>query len=231
MSWRIEQTDALKLLRELPDGWAQTCVTRPPRTGDPDRALAILAAARRVLRDDGTLWVLLAPDQQSLTEELCEDGWFPQPRPAWARCPGLWLFLFAKQRRFFHTDTIAASHGSLRAPSAGASLQVRRAQTCLPAREHERRLQLIKRCILAGSSLLACGECGAPYRRARSSERAVGMRRPTCAHNNPGGCCLVLDPFYDRAGVPTADAALCTGRSFLGITEPANPAGAGSERQ
>jgi hypothetical protein len=31
----------------------------------------------------------------------------------------------------------------------------------------------------------------------------------------------VLDPFYDPAGIPTAEAALCTGRSFLGIANPA----------
>ncbi len=29
MSWRIEQADALTLMRELPDRWAQTCVTSP----------------------------------------------------------------------------------------------------------------------------------------------------------------------------------------------------------
>lgn len=33
MNWRIENTDALSLLRELPDNWAQTCITSPPLTG------------------------------------------------------------------------------------------------------------------------------------------------------------------------------------------------------
>ncbi len=31
MSWRIEHADPLAILRELPDTWAQTCVTSPPR--------------------------------------------------------------------------------------------------------------------------------------------------------------------------------------------------------
>jgi len=221
MSWRIEQTDALNLLRELPNGWAQTCIARPPRAGDPDRTLAILTEARRVLRDDGTLWVLLASNQLPLANELREDGWIQQPRPAWARCRAARLYLFTKQPGYFYADTIATRRGSLRPLCASASLQARRAQNCLPAREHEHRLQLIKQCILAGSSLLACGECGAPYRRAHPGESAIRLRRPTCPHNNPGGCCLVLDPFYDRAGIPTAEAALHTGRSFLGITEPA----------
>ncbi len=226
MSWRIEQTDALELLRELPDGWAQTCIARPPRAADPDRTLAILTETRRVLRNDGTLWVLLASSQLPLADELREEGWIQQPRPAWARCRAARLYLFTKQPGYFRTDLIAARRGALRQLRASASIQTRRAQTCSHTSEHEHRLRLVKQCILTGSSLLACGECGAPYRRA-----SAGLRRPTCAHNNPGGCCLVLDPFYDRAGILTADAALCTGRSFLGITEPANPTGAEGERR
>ncbi|MFI4977438.1 MAG: hypothetical protein ACHQC8_01980 [Solirubrobacterales bacterium] len=224
MSWRIEQADALTLLRELPDGWAQTCVARPPRAGEPERTLAILAEARRVLRDDGTLWVLLAPDQLPLATELCAEGWTPQLSPAWAtqRGAATQLLLFTKGDRYFYdARTIGARTGSPGWLGVGASRQARLAQTCLPAREHDRRLALVKRCILAGSSLLACGECGAPYRRTRPGENAPGLRRPTCPHNNPGGCCLVLDPFYDPAGIPTAEAALCAGRSFLGISDPA----------
>jgi hypothetical protein len=230
MSWRIEHADALTLLRELPDNWAQTCVARPPRAGDPDRTLAILAEARRVHRDDGTLWVLLAPDQLPLATELHAEGWRRESSPAWAtqRDTATRPFLFTKGGRYFYdAHTIGARNGSPSPLCASASRQARRAQTCLPAREHEHRLQLVKRCILAGSSLLACGECGAPYRRTRPGESAPGIRRPTCPHNNPGGCCLVLDPFYDPAGIPTAEAALCTGRSFLGI---ANPAGVGESR-
>jgi hypothetical protein len=229
MSWRIEEADALVLLRELPDGWAQTCVARPPRGGDPERTLAILAEVRRVLRD-GTLWVLLAPDQLPLAAELCAEGWTAQQSPAWAtqRDTATQLLLFTKGDRYFYdARTIGARTGSPGRLCVGASRQARRAQTCLPACEHERRLALVKRCVLAGSSLLACGECGAPYRRTRPGESALGLRRPTCPHNNPCGCCLVLDPFYDPAGIPTAEAALCTGRSFLGI---ASPAGAGESR-
>jgi hypothetical protein len=230
MSWRIEQADALNLLRELPNRWAQTCVARPPRAGDPERVLAILSEVRRVLRDDGTLWVFLTAEQLPLADELREEGWTQQTVPEWASNPtagahgrGARLLLFTKGRRYFYDrDAIAARTGSRRALCVNTSHQARLAQTCLPAREHERRLTLVKRCIRAGSSLVACGECGAPYRRARPGERASGLRHPTCAHNNPGGCCLVLDPFYDRAGLPTAEAALCTGRSFLGITEPAD---------
>jgi len=229
MSWRIEHADALSLLRELPDNWAQTCVTHPPRGGAPDHTLAILGEVRRVLRDDGTLWLFAQPDQLPLTAEPHTEGWKQHTSPTWstpavsALGVATRMFLFTKQDRYFYdAHTIGARYGSSGWLCVSASRQARRVQTCLPAREHERRLQLVKRCILAGSSLLACRECGAPYRRIRPSESALPIRRPTCPHNNPGGSCLVLDPFYEPAGIPTAEAALCTGRSFLGITSPAN---------
>jgi hypothetical protein len=225
MSARIEHTDSLTLLRELPDGWAQTCITQPPRADAPDRTLAILAESRRVLRDDGTLWLFTAP-AESYLEDLREEGWQLQTTPVWARPlaaygrPALRLFLLSKQSRYFYdTSTI----GAYPAPSlwVSGSCRVRRIQSCVPAREHERGLRLVKRCVMAGSSLLACGECGAPYRRARPGESAPGLRHPTCSHNNPDGRCLVLDPFY-RPGLPSAEAALCSGRSFLGITDTAS---------
>ena len=69
--------DALAMLRTLPDESVQTCVTSPPYWGLRDygvdgqlglektpaeyvsRLVAIFAEVRRVLRDDGTLWVNL----------------------------------------------------------------------------------------------------------------------------------------------------------------------------
>ncbi len=108
MSWRIEEADALVLLRELPDRWAQTCVARPPRGGDPERTLAILDEVRRVLRDDGTLWVLLQREQLPLAAELREEGWTQQAAPEWAERAtrdahgaAARLFLFTAQRRVF----------------------------------------------------------------------------------------------------------------------------------
>jgi hypothetical protein len=233
MSWRIEHADALTLLRELPDKWAQICIARPPRAGDPERTLAILTEVRRVLRDDGTLWLPLHPDEMPLAAELQAGGWTQQSSPTWAirrtaceRSGATQLFLFIKGRRYFYDAyAIGARNGSPSRFCVGASRQVRRAQTCLPSRQYEHRLQLVQRCIQAGSSLLACGECGAPYRRTRPGESTPGIRRPTCPHNNPRGCCLLLDPFYDPAGIPTAEAALHTGRSFLGITEPSDTTG------
>jgi DNA modification methylase len=69
--------DCLEVLRGLPDGMAQTCVTSPPYYGlrdyghagqigleeTPDayvaRLVGVFREVRRVLRDDGTLWLNL----------------------------------------------------------------------------------------------------------------------------------------------------------------------------
>jgi hypothetical protein len=185
--------------------------------------LAILAETRRVLRDDGTLWLFTAPAEMYL-EDLREEGWRLQATPVWARRlaaygrPALGLFLLSKQSWYFYDTNTICVHPAAPSLCVNGSCRVRRAQSCVPVREHERGLRLVKRCVMAGSSLLACGECGAPYRRARPGESARGLRHPTCSHNNPDGRCLVLDPFY-RPGLPSAEAVLCSGRSFLGLTD------------
>ena len=77
--------DCLEVLRGLPDGMAQTCVTSPPYYGlrdyghagqigleeTPDayvaRLVDVFREVRRVLRDDGTLWLNLG-DSYSATQ-------------------------------------------------------------------------------------------------------------------------------------------------------------------
>ena len=77
MSVRILLGDCRERLRGLPDGMAQTCVTSPPYFGlrdygvdgqigleaTPDAfvgaMVAVFREVRRVLRDDGTLWLNL----------------------------------------------------------------------------------------------------------------------------------------------------------------------------
>lgn len=76
--------DCLETLRQMPDGIAQTCVTSPPYFGlrnydggaaeigkekTPDEFVAALVAVfhevKRVLRDDGTLWLNIADSYAS----------------------------------------------------------------------------------------------------------------------------------------------------------------------
>lgn len=83
MSTRIEHADAISILGELPNGWAQTTITNPPNRDIP-KALAVLAHVHRVLREDGTLWLLAEPSKPLLAG-LRQQGWLHQPLPAWAR--------------------------------------------------------------------------------------------------------------------------------------------------
>jgi hypothetical protein len=224
MSLRIEQADPLTLMRELPDRWAQTCVTSPPDCSEPGHTLAILAEVRRVMRDDGTLW-LRCELKQTLLTALVRQGWMAQPLPVClsplvaAPDPSVRLFLFTKRREYFfrcHTFYHRSRLHTHTRCCVGTSAQSRRTQRCNNG--HERSREILKRCVLASTSIIACGACGAPYRQARLSERAQGVRRATCAHHNPEGRCLVLDPFY-KPRTATAEVAHSYGRSFLGICQ------------
>jgi hypothetical protein len=222
MSLRIERADPLTLMRELPGDWAQTCVTRPPDTSE--ETLGVLAEVHRVLRDDGTLW-LRGPHAQNIYSQLAEQGWVCQPLPAcmkplaWSYRDRVSVFLLTKRPAYFsrcHLLHPPRTHRD-RACCVGVSAQARRAQTCASTRGDSP--ELVRRCVLVSTSIRACGACGAPYRQARPSERARGLRRATCSHNNPQGRCLVLDPFYEPRA-KTAGIAISHERSFLAIHNP-----------
>ena len=82
MSFRIEHTDPITLLRELPDGLAQTCVTAPRRDTPIPYLLAVLDEVHRVLRSDGTLWLSLTRGGNSheLKLALKDTRWRDQTR-------------------------------------------------------------------------------------------------------------------------------------------------------
>lgn len=112
---RVIYGDALAALRELPDGLAQVCVTSPPYWGLRDygvagqlgleatpgeyveRLVEIMHEVRRVLRDDGTLWLNLgdsyatnpAGNKEPRTRTESESGTFKIPnqdRRSWQKC-------------------------------------------------------------------------------------------------------------------------------------------------
>jgi DNA modification methylase len=80
---RLIHGDALDVLRQMPDGCVQTCITSPPYYGLRDyghagqigleptpagyvaRLVAVFEEVRRVLRDDGTLWLNLGDSYNS----------------------------------------------------------------------------------------------------------------------------------------------------------------------
>ena len=75
--------DALEKLRQLPDGWAHCCVTSPPYWSHRNygvseqiglekapgeyvaKLVAVFCEVRRVLRDDGTLWLVIGDSYAS----------------------------------------------------------------------------------------------------------------------------------------------------------------------
>jgi hypothetical protein len=220
MSSRIEIADPLTVLRELPAGWIQTCVTHPPHTTAPEVTLAILEQVRRVLRNDGTLW-LLGRHSRTLFDGLTAMGWSRQPTPQWAApltAGPVRLFLLSKQSRFFY-DPRPALARPLRLERVGMRRRLLRERHCGRTRG-DQHARLVKRCVLAGSSPIACGACGAPYQRMRPGARANASRRPTCGHSSPSGRCLVLDPFH-RTSDRTVQLITDCGRGFLAIASNA----------
>jgi hypothetical protein len=212
---RIEEAPAVAFLKELPSGWAQMCITSPRPRCPESEAIAVLAEVHRVLRPDGTLW-LITESEERLEGGLRACGFELQPSPAWASGrplegePRVRLALLSKGPRYYlDARGFRASTPSTRTRPP-ASAQLGRAEC--RGLDHAQRRKLIRRCILAGSSRVACGACGAPFWRAQ----------PTCAHHDPGGSCLVLDPFYGERSAASAEIARRHGRSFLGVSAAAS---------
>jgi hypothetical protein len=235
MSFRIEHTDPITLLRELPDGLAQTCVTAPRRDTPIPYLLAVLDEVHRVLRSDGTLWLSLTRGGNSheFTLALKDTRWL---RPETVTIPRE-LVLLSKQAEFsFHPPHPApASYTaqSVLCPRYPAAQRPGdRCQRCpiprrgwcvpspgaagIPPRE------VIEWCILASTVPCACGVCGSPL---KQPPRCGERWRSTCSHRNGRGRCLVIDPFC--ATGDTGIVAVRRGRQYLGIdTNPANAAAA-----
>jgi hypothetical protein len=232
MSWRIETANPFALLSELPDRWAQTCVLRPPRGLPTPCLIAILGLVRRVLRDDGTLWISL-PDRGSQPQGLqllAHAGWVRQDRVLDGRLTfgHRTVALFSKQQDFHfnprlpmrdlaqrRAGEICSSQQRSRAISAR---RLQRRAWCVPADASDPlTAQAIDWCLRASTSPWACGICGTPWRRLPGASDHAGRWRPDCAHSNGRGICLVLDPFCSRVA-DLGVAAVRAGRSYLGLT-------------
>ena len=143
--------DAIGVLRQLPDCLAHTIVTSPPyyrqrhyssddevgREPSPDeyvrRLVAIFGEARRVLRDDGTLWLVLGDKYQDGAQlgmpwrvalALQEDGWILRSDIIWHKPNAMpssvktrpttdheYVFLLSKSKQYFYdVDAIREPH-------------------------------------------------------------------------------------------------------------------------
>lgn len=134
--------DSLEVLRTLPDASAQCCVTSPPYWGLRDyghdgqigleetpeqyvaRLVAVFAEVRRVLADDGVLWLNLGDSYASkqlvgipwrVAFALQADGWYLRSDTIWAKSNPTpesirdrptkaheYVFLMSKSARYFY---------------------------------------------------------------------------------------------------------------------------------
>jgi DNA methylase len=227
MSWRIEESDALTLLRELPSGWAQTCVTRPPREVPVAELIVVLEEVRRVLRADGTLWLALSRggNSQRILDRLAgETAWLRAERPK-TPAPSS-VALFTKQAAYLHNHrllpTVPAGRRryATHCPGSAGARAPRRA-FCVPASSQDRLLsfEVIGWCILTSTVVHACGVCGTPWRPASASSGRGERWRRRCVHLNGRGRSLVIDPYCGRGS--TGLVAQLRGRDFLGIEQSA----------
>lgn len=228
MSWRIETANPFALLSDLPDRWAQTCFLRPPRDLPTPCLIAILDGVRRVLRDDGTLWLSFPRrgSQPQALQLLADAGWHRQNRVL--RCSGFSLIvgnstveLFTKQQRFHFNARLPlqrAAGGCASLTRRGVSARrLQRRTWCVPAPGGEAHsAQVIDWCIRASTSPSACEVCGTPWRKLGAGDHA-GRWQPACPHSNDRGRCLVLDPFC-RGFADVGLASVRAGRSYLGTT-------------
>lgn len=139
---RILNGDALEMLRTLPDESVNCCVTSPPYYGLRDygaagqiglestpeqyieRLVAVFREVRRVLRDDGTLWLNVGDSYADknligipwmLAFALRADGWYlrqdiiwakpnPMPESVRDRCTKAheYIFLLTKSARYWY---------------------------------------------------------------------------------------------------------------------------------
>jgi hypothetical protein len=214
MSWRIEQTHPLHLLQELPDQWAQTCITSPPQSMAAEKVLAVLHETYRVLRSDGTLWLDLHgyQDTHELVWQLRQTPWL---RPTRANRTPKQTLLLAKTQTFLFKAQHGPPRFRARRPACTPNPHRTQGWDC---RRFERRgctpagmmsVGAVGWCVLASTTSRACEVCGAP-----SSRRTRRAGRLACVHRGDRGRCLVIDPF---CRVRTGIAAVSQGRHYLGI--------------
>ena len=224
----------------------------------------VAAELWRVLRDDGTFWLNLGDKMESkqllgipwrVALALQADGWILRSDIIWHapnKMPGSqqdrvttaheYIFLFAKQQRYFYDGHAISEHGSVK----------RSVWTISVASEKESHFavfpeKLILPCILAGTSEKGCcTNCGAPRQRIverkrtatrpgtntkvtgdsakegnRDPERHITSAltigwEPTCQCDNESTKpCTVLDPFMGSG--TTLATAIKKNRDAIGI--------------
>lgn len=215
--------NATTILRELPKASVQCVVTSPPyysqrsylSDSDPLKKqeiglkggeyiadlVAVFHEVKRVLRDDGTLWLNLGDAYENgellglpwmVARSLQQDGWIlrqdivwakpsPMPESVSDRCTRSheYVFMFTKSRDYFY-DAEAIKEDSDSSPTGKNRRSVWRIASTPFAGAHFATMPttLAELCIRAGTSEEGCCvACGAPYRR-QIEKRKIVRKRP-----------------------------------------------------
>jgi DNA modification methylase len=215
--------DATAVLRSMDDASVHCVVTSPPYyaqrsylgEADPLKPqeiglkggeyiadlVAVFHEVKRVLRDDGTLWLNLGDVYENgellglpwmVARSLQSDGWMlrqdivwakpsPMPESVSDRCTRAheYVFMFTKSRDYFY-DAEAIKEESDSSPTGKNRRSVWRIASTPYAGAHFATMPttLAELCIRAGTSERgACSACGAPYER-QIEKRKIARKRP-----------------------------------------------------
>lgn len=257
--------DATATLRELPRESVQCIVTSPPyysqrsylSDSDPLKPqelgqkgseyiadlVAVFHEAKRVLRNDGTLWLNLGDvyeDGQLLglpwmvARSLQQDGWLlrqdivwhkpsPMPESVSDRCTRAheFVFMFTKSRDYFY-DAEAIKEGSDSSPTGKNRRSVWKIASTPYAGAHFATMPttLAELCIKAGTSEHgACTACGAPYGR-QIEKRKITRSRPNRYVKRTGSKGTGNSCANTVAGVETTTVGWKQGCSCVSWTDP-----------
>jgi site-specific DNA-methyltransferase (cytosine-N4-specific) len=215
--------DATTVLRSMDDASVHCVVTSPPYyaqrsylgEADPLKPqeiglkggeyiadlVAVFHEVKRVLRDDGTLWLNLGDVYENgellglpwmVARSLQSDGWMlrqdivwakpsPMPESVSDRCTRAheYVFMFTKSRDYFY-DAEAIKEESDSSPTGKNRRSVWRIASTPYAGAHFATMPtaLAELCIQAGTSEYgACSACGAPHER-QIEKRKIARKRP-----------------------------------------------------
>ena len=245
MEYRILQGDCIEQLRTMEANSVHTCVTSPPYYGLRDyghngqigleetpeayvaKLVKVFREVRRVLRDDGTLWLNLGDSYKEkqllgipwrVAFALQADGWYlrqdiiwhkpnPMPESVTDRCTKAheYIFLLSKSERYYY-DIDAMKEKAVKGDSGAGA----RNYTGINGRE---RLTQSESSRIEGRNRRSVWTIATqPYPGAHFAAFPPDLIRPCIqAGCPPGG--LVLDPFGGSG--TTAQVAIQEGRNAI----------------
>jgi site-specific DNA-methyltransferase (cytosine-N4-specific) len=195
-----------------------------------DKLVDIFKEIRPVLRDDGTVWLNLGDTYRDksllgmpwrVAHALQDDGWLIRNEIVWNKLAPMpeavkdrltvsheLMFLLTKKPTYFYDSTAireGGQEGGRNRRDVWSMASDRFPDTHFAVMPKK----LVLPCVLAGSSVCACGKCGTPWHRTDQGWE------PGCDEMDPTGHSLVMDPFAGSGTVGVVCSWL--DRHFVGI--------------